>query len=1151
MDFDNSGSPGRFFVSIVRELKSLAITNIEYFKDGKHSHHAKFHVAFCMLFEYLDLGIEPCFREISLRVHEFDASPTEKGNGYRSLLRIVQKCCLHLLQISRHVSTNRESVLFRRAFYMKELEAYVATLGQLRACLYYAQKLMTYCQAGQLFADEETLDDALAEQLMTDVEMLSQDCFYGRCLGFQFCDSMQRPLNVVAIAMASFAEGYQENSQIMKVATSLFNSGKYIINPDLRAQQVVNVTRTADIQFCKAFWSITEAEIMHHLPSMVCPSVQVDEVFHLGPDAFSMPSADGSEEITIAPPCAHTGPAPVQVRLISFQLREGQEQHLKASRSPSSRSPPPKAERSRALVVHCHGGGFVAQSSRSHEVYLRHWARDLNVPILSIDYSLAPESPFPRALEECFYVYAWAVHNCHKLGSTGEVIVLAGDSAGANLVITTAMRATSFDIRRPDGILGVYTPVLVRYTPSPARLLSLMDPLLPAGILSRCLAAYAGVSDEVSSQLAASVSCHIESSAATLRLSSQENHDNSDWVMVSQDSAARTNTTRASCHGSGVEDTTSGDTRDGDDGNVDQSENGTEEVELFSRPRVARAGTLSNMVTGATDKLVSYVGSYSHLLAKTFSSSAPQNTPEQIPLLPIPEHEACDPTCESSGSQVDMHSAGNSGDSPPTPNFHTPLSTPSGENVSGITGPNSALKGEGNVPSVETDGDMVDVSLDDAGTGSVRDNRPQTERGETPGGVTDGGLTSLDDVSLLQLAAVSFSAARPADDRDGGDEDFAVCNENSRVSLTDSNLQESKESMEAESCGEKNTLSENPAVASSSSTTPTQTVSEPLSTPSDNFVSFDIVSPDEEDGDDSREERSLSSPQRGPSREEESGGDEQNDSSPSPSYKSLPDEAQAFVSRDPLEEGARQLQENVHRTPSGEDSASTPNTSLAQASSQNYVDIVTAMCTTPDATASSIGVCRRADLLPSPDSGCLSDETDKLETSADAVLQSSVTSESSPSRQNLHLRLRKTTSSSSVTSIPRSASLPTLGDGFTSRSHSMSPSDFKRERHLAQSPLKAIRNIPIVKNPYMSPLLAPDWLIEGLPHICLVACHLDPLLDDSVMFTRRLRSLGKTVELVLVDDLPHGFLNFSLASHDAKNASDLCMRKLRQLLKLD
>ena len=63
---------------------------------------------------------------------------------------------------------------------------------------------------------------------------------------------------------------------------------------------------------------------VQQLPSMVCPAVQVDEVFHLGPDAFDMASADGSDDVTITPPCAHTGPAPVQVRLISYQLREGQ-----------------------------------------------------------------------------------------------------------------------------------------------------------------------------------------------------------------------------------------------------------------------------------------------------------------------------------------------------------------------------------------------------------------------------------------------------------------------------------------------------------------------------------------------------------------------------------------------------------------------------------------------------------------------------------------------------------------------------------------------------------------------------------------------------------------------------------------------------------
>lgn len=42
------------------------------------------------------------------------------------------------------------------------------------------------------------------------------------------------------------------------------------------------------------------------------------------------------------------------------------------------------------LIFHCHGGGFVAQSSKSHEIYLREWAVALEVPIISIDYSLAP-----------------------------------------------------------------------------------------------------------------------------------------------------------------------------------------------------------------------------------------------------------------------------------------------------------------------------------------------------------------------------------------------------------------------------------------------------------------------------------------------------------------------------------------------------------------------------------------------------------------------------------------------------------------------------------------------------------------------------------------------------------------------------------------
>lgn len=54
--------------------------------------------------------------------------------------------------------------------------------------------------------------------------------------------------------------------------------------------------------------------------------------------------------------------------------------------------------------------------------YLKSWSQDLGVPILSVDYSLAPDAPFPRALEECFYAYCWALRNHHLLGTSYSIV---------------------------------------------------------------------------------------------------------------------------------------------------------------------------------------------------------------------------------------------------------------------------------------------------------------------------------------------------------------------------------------------------------------------------------------------------------------------------------------------------------------------------------------------------------------------------------------------------------------------------------------------------------------------------------------------------------------------------------------------------------
>lgn len=69
----------------------------------------------------------------------------------------------------------------------------------------------------------------------------------------------------------------------------------------------------------------------------------------------------------------------------------------------------------------------------------------------------------------------------------GEQIVGAGDSAGANLLLTTTLKCVQMGIPTPKGLFLAYAPTAIQFIPSPARLLCVMDPLLTFGFLMRCL----------------------------------------------------------------------------------------------------------------------------------------------------------------------------------------------------------------------------------------------------------------------------------------------------------------------------------------------------------------------------------------------------------------------------------------------------------------------------------------------------------------------------------------------------------------------------------------------------------------------------------------------------------------------------------------
>lgn len=471
----------RQFEASMKDLRSFAVSNFEYFKTYDDVNSLRFVRSCSFLLDHIDHGILPGV-EYVLRIARFyDFSELHPANGFRSLVKLVDKGCTHLITLMRFITSSRKSLLFRGDYYSRELESYVQMLGQLRACLYYAEKYIS-CSSGCDLISENINDEQF--EIMEDLDNLSLEPFYGTCLGFHLCPSLLQPLTLMHIILASYSESYNKPSVLLKFASTLVNSGKFIISPEFRAKRVIDATLEGDVAFCKSFWSLSENILLQNLQKVVCPQLDVNRVFHIPPDPILVTRVDDpTRGITVMPSTCHGDAAPVMVRLLSYVAREGQ--------VPSHTHPP-----SDCLIIHIHGGGFVAQSSASHSLYLRYWAKELDIPILSIDYSLAPEFPYPRQVEEIFLAYCWALNNSASLGSTGKKICLVGDSAGANLAVSTALRAVHRGVRPPDGVLSIYGSFHVRYAPSPSRLMAILDPILPLGLLIKCLSAYIGVSGQ-------------------------------------------------------------------------------------------------------------------------------------------------------------------------------------------------------------------------------------------------------------------------------------------------------------------------------------------------------------------------------------------------------------------------------------------------------------------------------------------------------------------------------------------------------------------------------------------------------------------------------------------------------------------------------
>lgn len=164
---------------LFRHLKRILADNTEYFEEyTSKAVYKKFYDGFKLMLSTVD-SLEEGAILLAKAAPLYDYSSDAKGNGYRSLLRLVEQCIRSVTELSAYCQTHRNRFYFRSHHYSLEVEAFANVFQRTTQLLQFAKLVVEDSVPDNLFP--ESFDS----KVMLEVEQLDRECFYGRTLGFQ------------------------------------------------------------------------------------------------------------------------------------------------------------------------------------------------------------------------------------------------------------------------------------------------------------------------------------------------------------------------------------------------------------------------------------------------------------------------------------------------------------------------------------------------------------------------------------------------------------------------------------------------------------------------------------------------------------------------------------------------------------------------------------------------------------------------------------------------------------------------------------------------------------------------------------------------------------------------------------------------------
>ena len=146
----------------------------------------------------------------------------------------------------------------------------------------------------------------------------------------------------------------------------------------------------------------------------------------------------------------------------------------------------------RRRILYIHGGSWVSGSLAGYRAFVSRISRASGAAVLSVDYRLAPEHPFPAGLEDCVEAYRWMRAHGPDGEGPAAAAFLTGDSAGGNLALATLLKARDDGLPLPSAVVAL-SPATDFTCGSPSLVSRAgVDPIINPAVLPALIPVYLG-----------------------------------------------------------------------------------------------------------------------------------------------------------------------------------------------------------------------------------------------------------------------------------------------------------------------------------------------------------------------------------------------------------------------------------------------------------------------------------------------------------------------------------------------------------------------------------------------------------------------------------------------------------------------------------